>query len=236
MADQQQQQHGPGGFYSGSNKIPTVHQFIERLDRDKRERDKGIDAKTGEAVPHKDKKPQDTSGKSVTDPTTGNQVVIADVGKEMMERAKNPTLSVPNANLGKDTTVKTEASQKNPEYGHNQDITAPPDPVEPGSTSDVPIHGEKTNILFHPTPSVSYEPMFATLERRAGILCIGLFLGTIIIGNMFGGALKGLIPLGACLASGVWLWMKEVVRSGREIEWSSEKERGETVSIPVTQG
>ncbi|TKX19683.1 C2 domain-containing protein 4 [Elsinoe australis] len=230
MADQQQQQHGPGGFYSGSNKIPTVHQFIERLDRDKRERDKGIDAKTGEAVPHKDKKPQDTSGKSVTDPTTGNQVVIADVGKEMMERAKNPTLSVPNANLGKDTTVKTEASQKNPEYGHNQDITAPPDPVEPGSTSDVPIHGEKTNILFHPTPSVSYEPMFATLERRAGILCIGLFLGTIIIGNMFGGALKGLIPLGACLASGVWLWMKEVVRSGREIEWSSEKERGETAT------
>ncbi|KAF2219567.1 hypothetical protein BDZ85DRAFT_322340 [Elsinoe ampelina] len=234
MADHnQQQQHGPGGFYSGSNKIPTVHQFIEKLDKEKRERDKAIDqTNKSDATPHKQQKQPENNkpAKTVTDPTTGKQVIVADVGKEMMERAKNPMLSVPNANLGKDTTVKTDPNQKNPEYAHNQDITAPPDPVEPGSTSDVPIHGEKTNILFHPTPSVSYEPMFESLERRAGILCIAIFLGTIIIGNMFGGALKGLIPLGGVLASGVWLWMKEVVRSGREIEWSSEKERGETAT------
>jgi len=38
----------------------------------------------------------------------------------------------------------------NNEYKHNQDVTAPPDVME-GTTSDVPIHGEKTNILFHPT-------------------------------------------------------------------------------------
>lgn len=117
---------------------------------------------------------------------------------------------------------------KNPEYGHKQDITAPPDPVAEGSTSDVPIHGEKTNILFHPTPSVSYEPMFASLEKRAGGLGIGILLAIVIVGKMFGGALKGLIPLGFCVASGVWLWMKEVVRSGREVEWSSEQERGQT--------
>ena len=48
---------------------------------------------------------------------------------------------------------------------------------------------------------------------------------------MFGGSLTGLIPLGACLASGVWLWMKEVVRGGREVEWSSEKDRGRYVSL-----
>lgn len=41
-------------------------------------------------------------------------------------------------------TVKTDKSQSGEEYSHNQDITAPPDPVAPGSTSDVPIHGEKT--------------------------------------------------------------------------------------------
>lgn len=119
---------------------------------------------------------------------------------------------------------------KNPEYGHKQDITAPPDPVAEGSTSDVPIHGEKTNILFHPTPSVSYEPMFASLEKRAGGLGIGILLAIVIVGKMFGGALKGLIPLGFCVASGVWLWMKEVVRSGREMEWSSEQERGQTAT------
>ena len=67
------------------------------------------------------------------------------------------------------------------------------------------------------------------IEQRTGVLCIGLFLATVIVGNMFGGALKGLIPLAMCLTSGIWLWMKELVRSGREVEWDSEKVRGETV-------
>jgi hypothetical protein len=46
---------------------------------------------------------------------------------------------------------------------------------------------------------------------------------------MFGGALYGLIPLAMCISSGIFLWMKEVIQSGREIEWSSEQERGEAV-------
>lgn len=95
----------------------------------------------------------------------------------------------------------------------------------------MPIHGEKTNILFHPTPSVSYEPTFAALEKKTGALCLGILISIVVLGKMFGGALTGLIPLGACVASGVWLWAKEVVRSGREVEWDSEKTRGRTVSI-----
>lgn len=75
--------------------------------------------------------------------------------------------------------------------------------------------------------------MFKVLEQRAGGLCIAILLSIVILGKMFGGALKGLIPLGMCLASGVWLWMKEVVRSGREVEWSSEQTRGETVSFSL---
>lgn len=73
--------------------------------------------------------------------------------------------------------------------------------------------------------------MFEALEKRAGILCIGILAATVIVGKMFGGALKGLIPLGMCLSSGVWLWMKEVVRSGREVEWHSEQTRGQIVCI-----
>jgi len=246
MADSDQQpleQHAPTGYYSGSNRIPTIQQFIDRMDMGKHDRDAAIDADTkqakrlannrtdGEISPHQPLKAEKGPRHSVTDPTTGNQVLIGDVSKTMMERVLNPQLSVPNANLGKAAEVKTDASQSNPEYARNQDIVSPPDPVASKSTSDVPIHGEKTNILFHPTPSISYEPMFASLEKRAGILCIVLFLGTVIIGRIFGGSLKGLIPLGGCLASAVWLWTKEVMRSGREMEWSSEKERGETVSI-----
>lgn len=155
---------------------------------------------------------------------------------------------MPNANVGKETvslfkiddqvrflidqqTVKTDRTQSGEVYAHNQDITAPPDPIAPGSTSDVPIHGEKTNILFHPTPSVSYEPMYQALETRASVLAISVLIAIVVLGKMFGGALYGLIPLGMCISSGVFLWMKEVVRSGREVEWSSEQERGEVVSI-----
>lgn len=229
-----------GKPWSAANPIPNIKQFVERLDKDKAERDHQIDEQhrpakqqNGDPVPHTNE-PRSTGGKTVTDPTTGNQVVIENVGKDFMNAVEDPILSVPNANLGKETTVQTEATQSNPEYKQKQDITAPPDPVEPGSTSDVPIRGEKTNILFHPTPSVSYEPMFAELEKRAGALCISILIAIVVLGKIFGGALKGLIPLGMCVASGIWLWMKEVVRSGREVEWSSEQVRGETVSSVVT--
>lgn len=223
-----------GGHYSGHNKIPTVGQFLERLDKDKKSRDADIDKRQlggSDAVPHQNEKIKAGKGqKTVTDPTTGKEVVIENVNKEYMKFAKDPVLSVPNANLGKDTPVKTEASQSNPEYKEKQDITAPPDPVVEGSTSDVPIHGEKTNILFHPTPSVSYEPTFKRLEERGFWLVIGVFFAIVIVGRTFGGKYIGVIPLGMCISSGIWLWIKEVVRSGREVEWSSEKERGETAT------
>lgn len=145
---------------------------------------------------------------------------------------------MPNANVEKNTTVKTEAHQAGEEYRNNQDITAPPDPVEPGSTSDVPIHGEKTNILFHPTPSVSYEPMYEAFEKKATVLSGGVLVAIVVLGKLFGGALYGLIPLGLCVSSGIFLWMKELVRHGRSQEWQSEKERGQHVSyssIPFRQ-
>jgi hypothetical protein len=254
----QQQQKGPGGHYSGHNPIPTVKQFVENLDKDKKERDRQIDQRAaaekggqnattaGGAQPHKMQKKQvDGTETTVTDPTTGNQVTISDVDKSMMSEVENPHLVIPNANLQKDTVrrghcnrrscsnmskpIKTDPHQSLEDYKYNQDVTAPPDPVAEGTTSDVPIHGEKTNVLFHPTPSVSYEPTFAALEQRATFLCVGILVTTVVVGKMFGGALKGLIPLGMCLSSGVFLWMKEVVRSGREVEWESEKTRGQMV-------
>jgi len=209
---------------------------VQNLDSDKRDRDEKLEQKqqgtsgSSDVRPHQEPKAGKAGTlKTVTDPITQNQVQIEDVNRDFMKAVEDPQLSVPNANLGIDARVKTDASQSNPEYKRNQDITAPPDPVADGSTSDVPIHGEKTNILFHPTPSVSYEPMFDSLEKKASGLCIGVFLAIVILGKMFGASLKGLIPTAICIVSGIYLWMKEVVRSGREVEWSSEQSRGETV-------
>lgn len=71
--------------------------------------------------------------------------------------------------------------------------------------------------------------MFEQLEKRAMGLCIAIPAAIIFLGRFFGGSLLGLIPLAACITSGVWLWMHEVIRRGKEMEWSSEQLRGETV-------
>jgi Ca2+-dependent lipid-binding protein len=140
-------------------------------------------------------------------------------------------MSIPNENLGKPTTAKVDSKMSGEEYRRNQDILAPPDPVQPGATSDVPIRSEKTSVLFYKTPSVSYEPMFAILEQRANILCVGIFFGIIFVGKFFVGRLLGLIPLACCVASGVFLWAKDLIRQGRDLEWASEQERGETATV-----
>ncbi|KAI2620223.1 hypothetical protein GGS26DRAFT_316740 [Hypomontagnella submonticulosa] len=235
MASEQQHKVPGGGHYSGRNRVPNIKEFVASLDRDKKERDAKIDSelkanrKNGDITEHKnDLEKYKGRGRVVTDPVTGKEVTIDDVNADFMKAVEKPFLSVPNANLGKDTTVKTEPTQSGEEYRTAQDITAPPDPIATGSTSDVPIHGEKTNILFHPTPSVSYEPMYAVIEQRATVLCAFVFFSIIFVGKFFGGRLLGLIPLAICVSSGVFLWMKDLVRRGRDIEWSSEQKRGET--------
>ncbi|KAJ9324328.1 hypothetical protein DTO027B5_4179 [Paecilomyces variotii] len=233
-------QHAPAGHWGVNNPIPNIQRFVESLDKDKRERDRRIDEeerqkrqaeREGGAVPHAQQDSSKHKGtRKVTDPTTGKEVEIEDVGRDLVKESKDPDLSVPNANLNKPTPIKTEPTQPLPEYKHNQDVTAPPDPIAEGTTSDVPIRGEKTNVLFHPTPSITYQPMFETLEKRATGLCIATLIGIIFVGKMFGGSLWGLIPLASIISSGTFLWMKEVIRSGREMEWSSEQLRGETAT------
>lgn len=94
MAAQQQKSGKP---WSGANKIPNIKEFVTNLDKEKAQRDKEIDASgqgqqaqySSEVTPHKNET-QKKTGKTVTDPVTGNQVVVADVGKEYMKRADNP--------------------------------------------------------------------------------------------------------------------------------------------------
>ncbi|EEP80240.1 conserved hypothetical protein [Uncinocarpus reesii 1704] len=247
-------QKKPGGHWSAENPIPTIQQFMQSLDKDKKDRDKQIDEaekahqeaqkhqsrdqrrlpgrdKETEAPPHSPAPSVKNRRRTVTDPTTGREIEIDDVGKEHMKAVEEPKVSLPrdfHADRKKD--IQTQPDQPLHEYKHKQDITAPPEPVAEGTTSDVPIHGEKTNVLFHPTPSVSYEPMFKSLEKRGGVLCMGVFWAILIAGKLAGGALKWLIPLSFCVVSAVWLWVQDVIRKGRQHEWQSEQIRGQTAT------
>jgi len=233
-----------GQHYSGRNRIPNIKQFVEGLDRDKKRRDAKIDKQQATQpapqptvpsnIPMTSPPPDSKNRRTIHDPVTGADVEIEDITSQHIKTAENPQLTVPNANLvnpGKDTTVKTDAAQSGEDYRLAQDVTAPPHPVAKGATTDVPIHGEKTNVLFHPTPSVSYEVMFEAIEARANVLCVGVFVAIVGMGKMFGGSLWGLIPLAGCVVSGVYLWMKDLVKRGRDLEWESEKRRGETAVV-----
>ncbi|EDN03744.1 C2 domain-containing protein, nitrosative stress-induced transcript, conidia-enriched transcript [Histoplasma capsulatum] len=233
-----QTQSYPGGHWGANNPIPTVQKFLRNLDREKEERDRQIDKATKlkqedernrqiqrgeqdedtEVTSHIPLQPR-KRGRKVTDPTTGREVEIDDVGDEFMGTVKEPQ------------PMKTEPTQDLREYKRVQDLVSPPDPIAEGTTSDVPIHGEKTNILFHPTPSISYEPMYKALERRATVLSLCIFCGIVIPGKLIGGSLKGLIPIAICIASSVWLWMQDLIRKGRDMEWSSEQRRGEIATV-----
>ncbi|KAJ5595279.1 uncharacterized protein N7459_001487 [Penicillium hispanicum] len=245
------QRHRVGEHWSGANPVPTVQKFIEHLDHEKKDRDRRIDqekkrtdeinqqkkldrtkgegqeGKNGDVMTHQAREVSQAKMRTVTDPTTGKEIGVEDQDETSMEAVKDPRLNVPNANLGRPTDVKTSHDQELSEYKENQDITAPPDPIAEGTTSDVPIRGEKTNVLFHPTPTVSYKPMYDQMEKSAMGLCVAMPFVIIVLGRVFGGSLWGLIPLAACIASGVWLWMQEVVRSGKDMEWSSEQLRGQ---------
>jgi hypothetical protein len=85
----QQQQKAPGGHYSGANPIPTVKEFIEKLDVTKKDRDTKLDRSDGPKEPKDNLKPGKNQ-KTVTDPVTGSQVVIENANKSMIDEADNP--------------------------------------------------------------------------------------------------------------------------------------------------
>jgi hypothetical protein len=94
-----------GQHYSGSNRIPNIKQFVESLDREKRERDAQIDSQQKQATKHGQhhgevrdhvspgyRKPG-KNRRTVRDPTTGKDVEIEDISSEHMKAADEPMVS-----------------------------------------------------------------------------------------------------------------------------------------------
>ncbi|KAI5798545.1 hypothetical protein FPQ18DRAFT_271877 [Pyronema domesticum] len=162
-------------------------------------------------------------------------VEIEDVNKDFKKEANNPELVVPKAALPNHPSDERDfagPTQPMDEYAEKQDITAPPAPVAPGTTVDVPIHGEKTNILFHATPTLSLsDTVFAGFEQKATILCAGIFGTILVLGKMLGGgSIWALILISAGVSGGVWYWCQGVMHEARTVDWESEKKRGETAN------
>ena len=89
----------PGGQpYSGRNRIPNIKQFMENLDRDKRERDAKIDTlRKQEGHPRVDAQehhnftgPAGKNRRTTRDPVTGKEVEVDDVDSSHVKAAQNP--------------------------------------------------------------------------------------------------------------------------------------------------
>lgn len=105
-----QAQQYPSGHWGANNPIPTVQKFLHNLDEQKEERDRQIDEakklkREEERNWQKQKSEQDEGteatshhtplqprkrGRKVTDPTTGREVEIDDVGEDFMATVKEP--------------------------------------------------------------------------------------------------------------------------------------------------
>jgi hypothetical protein len=101
-----------GQHYSGQNRIPNIKQFVESLDKQKRERDAQIDSQQNQAnragkggdndgngeakdhVPVGHGKPG-KNRRTVRDPMTGKDVEIEDISSEHMKAAEEPMVSFP---------------------------------------------------------------------------------------------------------------------------------------------
>lgn len=96
----EQQQHFPGGHYSGLNRVPNIKEFVASLDKDKKDRDAKIDSqhktngKNGDILEHENDVGQYRGkGRVVTDPVTGNKVTIDDVNSNFMKAVHDPHVS-----------------------------------------------------------------------------------------------------------------------------------------------
>lgn len=91
----------PGGqHYSAQNRVPNIQEFVQSLDRQKKERDAAIDeqlkqnkvpaeAKDQTNAPHHKHK----TTRKVRDPVTGKDVDIQDADTDFAEAVDNPKVS-----------------------------------------------------------------------------------------------------------------------------------------------
>jgi hypothetical protein len=97
-ADPNEAVYPPGHNYSGTHKVPNIKQFMDSLDREKKERDAKIDQRRqqSEAVQHQatDRK-VGKNRRTVHDPVTGKDVEIDDMDGDILKSVEDPKVGNP---------------------------------------------------------------------------------------------------------------------------------------------
>ncbi len=132
--DSEQRVYPSGQHYSGRNRIPNIKQFMESLDREKKQRDAQIDVlqenkKSGEVSDHLQGGQRGKNHREVRDPVTGQDVQIADIDSSYAQGRQEPhgTYTVPSrpvllGSLGQQAykvNHLVDCAQRQPRQGHN---------------------------------------------------------------------------------------------------------------------
>lgn len=114
-----QEQTVPSGLqhYSGRNRVPNIREFMDQLDREKKDRDAAIDQelsqnnKHGEVKEHHNVAHKKKDTRSVRDPVTGKDVDIRDADLDFKEAVENPKVSIDHGNDTKLSGCETDLMQ-----------------------------------------------------------------------------------------------------------------------------
>jgi hypothetical protein len=87
-----------GQHYSGRNRVPNIHEFVARLDRQKKDRDAAIDEELRKNKQNSDAKDHVSEQqirnkkrtRTVRDPVTGRDVEIEDASIDFKDVVDNP--------------------------------------------------------------------------------------------------------------------------------------------------
>ncbi|KHJ33498.1 putative meiotically up-regulated protein [Erysiphe necator] len=209
-------------YYCGKNSTLNDSQSLDILDESRRKGEK------------KSKVPAKGLYKSkriVIDPVTGDEIQIED-NMELIESKKDFRFLTPTSNIyRKNLTLKISSNQANEKC---RKINVPlPSPMKSDFKLDMPIHGKKTNALFHPIYSFDLEPIFKKFEKSTNIVCITIVISVIVFGKLAGGALYGLIFISLCITSVIFLWMKNIVQKSRSYKLQDKNKRGEYATAGI---
>lgn len=96
----------------------------------------------------------------------------------------------------------------------------------------MPLKGEVTNVLFHPTPGVDFTKGFEALERHTTILCIAIIIVVVGLNKVVGkGSMLSSVITATLVSGGVWFWMKWIQEEAENIRWGTETARGQTAQL-----
>jgi hypothetical protein len=225
-ADRGAVEHRYSDFYSGDKPVPNVQKFIQQRGSKEAQLDNTeID----------DRAEEGTGEREVWDPITRRTVAITDRGG--MKSIQDTNITVPKEALrdhigdGERTHVSSEEGESHSE-GREKGVAEDPDGEMKDRGNgfvDVPLQGDKTNILFFPFPAPEWDYYHREVRKVVTWYGVGLVVASYIVHFANLSWIFGIVAA-ILMAFAVYNLDKRLVASWLDVKFDVERQRGRSVS------